>query len=317
MLNAVKIAKDFVHEQLNIRQDIKGVLLVGSVAKREATEFSDIDLRFILSSQVQYGQRIDTWRNHIYLDGTAESFEHYSSLESILSYPIRANDMNYGQIIYDPEGFFTDLQHKVRQEFMNPDWVSRRVKLIAERITPGFENLQKAILEKDVLAICHYAGRLQFQFALIPLIALGISPSSTRHLAQLGSEYPQLKSRVCELEGSSTMPIDDVLRLTSIIEAWEKLNHKEISHLNKYMLEKAKWMATHDLHKEAVHALWINVSFKTHPQLQFNNPMIKQQAIQLASRWLNSLNWTEKRLSSKLLGASSLWTSIQKSINDT
>ena len=316
MSDLIEIARDFVHEQLAIRQDTKGVLLVGSVAKNDATEFSDIDLRFILSSEVQYGQRIDTWKDNVYLDGTAESFEHYSSVESILSYPIRANDMNYGQILYDPEGFFADLQYNVHQEFMNPYWISRRVQLIAERITPGFENLQKAILERDTLAICHYAGRLQFQFALIPLIARGISPSSTRHLALLGSIQPELKTIICKLEGSSAMSSDDVLQLTDIIEAWEKLNHKEISHLNKYMLEKAKWMARHGLHKEAVHVLWINVSFKTHPELQSNDPSVKQQAIQLASDWLNSVDWKEQRLSSKLLEVTNLWNAIQSTLTE-
>jgi hypothetical protein len=314
MLNPLNIAKDFVAEQLSIRQDIKGVVLVGSVAKHEATEFSDIDLRFILNSQVKYGQRIDTWRNGIYLDGTAESFEHYSNLDSILRHTIRANDMNQGHILYDPEDFFTNLQHDVRADFMNPYWISRRVKLITDRIAPGFENLQKAILEKDVLAICHHAGRLQFHLALLPLIALGMSPSSTRHLAQLGSIHPQLKLMICELEGSSTLSIDEVLQLTALTETWDKVNHEHVSHLNNYMLEKAKWMTTHDLHKEAVHALWINASFKAHPELQANKS--KQQVIQLASRWLNSVNWTEQRLSAKLLETLKVWTAVKQTLND-
>ncbi len=314
MLDAFDIARDFVNEQLNLRKDIKGVLLVGSVANRATTEFSDIDLRFILDSQVEYGQRIDTWRGGIYLDGTAESLEHYSSLEAILGHTIRANDMNQGHILYDLEGFFTNLQHHVRANFMNPYWLSRRVKLVTDRIAPGFENLQKAVLENDVLAICHYAGRLHFQLALLPLIALGISPSSTRHLAQLGSIYPELKVMICGLEGSAQLSADEVLHLTALIETWNKVNHKDVSHLDKYMLEKAKWMTTHGLHKEAVHALWINASFKAHPGLQANYSN-KRQATELARTWLNSVNWTEQHLSSKCREVSQVWTNVQQTLN--
>ena len=47
----VEIAKSFVQEQLQARDDIVGVLLVGSAASGEVSGFSDIDLRLIVSGR--------------------------------------------------------------------------------------------------------------------------------------------------------------------------------------------------------------------------------------------------------------------------
>jgi hypothetical protein len=201
----LSIARGFVEEQLQQRSDVKGVLLVGSVARDEATPFSDIDLRFILEGETQHLARIDGWREGVYIDGTPESLALYSSLESILSHTIRANDMSTGHILYDPETFLTNLQREVRVQFMDYRWLSHRVKLIADRIPPGLEKLETAITSNDLLSVCHHAGRLTFQLALLPLIQRGISPSSTRHLAQLGFVLPDLKKQLCELEGSARM----------------------------------------------------------------------------------------------------------------
>lgn len=312
MNNFLKIARGFVEEQLQQRSDIKGVLLVGSVARDEATPFSDIDLRFILEVETQHLARIDGWREGVYIDGTPESLALYSSLESILSHTIRANDMNTGHILYDPENFLTDLQREVQAQFLDNRWLSRRVKLIADRIPPGLEKLEAAITNNDSLSLCHYAGRLTFQLALLPLIQRGISPSSTRHLAQLGFVLPQLKEQLCKLEGSLHMTPEGALNLSDIIERWGGIYHEQKqSKLGSYMLEKARWMARNNLHREAVHALWINSSFKAYDCLQSQQEIVRQNGTLLAHEWLASLGWEGKSTrEQKLNHLNNLWQTL-------
>jgi hypothetical protein len=316
MSKLLRLASQFVDEQIKVRRDIKGVLLVGSVARNEATAFSDIDLRFIIEGDTKHLERIDTWRENIYIEGTPESFENYSSLDSILPYPIRANDMNQGQLLYDPEGFFHNLQKEVRKQFIEPHWLSQRVRLIADRIPPGLKNLEQAISEDNALGICHSAGRLVFHLALIPLIARGISPSSTRHLAQLGDVYPVLKQYLCTLEGSDNMTVAQTMDLTNIIEKWEYVQSQKMSHLNCYMLEKSRWMVNNNLHKEAVHALWINSSFKANSTLQIVDLTGRQKGEQLALEWLNTVGWQAAKLKQKLADTTKIWETVNFSVRE-
>ena len=48
MVDRIEIAKKFIQEQLQKRDDIIGALVVGSVARGEETELSDIDLDLIV-----------------------------------------------------------------------------------------------------------------------------------------------------------------------------------------------------------------------------------------------------------------------------
>jgi hypothetical protein len=315
MNRLLELARAFTSEQLQRHNNIKGVLLVGSVARDDATPFSDIDLRFLVEGATSHLSRIDGWCEGVYIDGTPEPFELYSSLESILSYPIRANDMNYGYILYDPENILHILQMQVHQHFMEHMWVSRRVKLIAQRVPPGLRSLEQAIINVDSLALCHYAGRLAFHLALLPLIQQGVSPSSTRHLAQLGNIAPDLKERIHDFEGSSNVTIANVLSLANVVERWSNSYHNtKQSDLGTYMLEKARWMANNHLHKEAVHALWINVSFKAFDCLNAETPSVKESGSSFALEWLQALGWQDVlTLKQKFNLAKEIWLDVKTS----
>jgi hypothetical protein len=315
MSNLLHIAGAFAHEQLQQHTNIKGVLLVGSVARNDATPFSDVDLRFLIEGETNHLSRIDGWREGVYIDGTPEPFELYSSLESILSYPIRANDMKYGHILYDPDNVLHNLQSQVRQHFMEHTWVSQRVKRIAERIPLGLRSLEQAISNGDPLSLCHYTGRLAFHLALLPLIQQGVSPSSTRHLAQLGNIAPNLKERIHDFEGSTHMTVANVLSLANIVERWGgSYQNKKQSDLGTYMLEKARWMANNHLYKEAVHALWINVSFKAFDCLNAETQNVQQSGSLFALEWLRALGWQgEFLLKQKLKLAREIWRDVKTS----
>jgi hypothetical protein len=315
MNHLLQLARAFTDEQLQRHKNIKGVLLVGSVARDDATPFSDIDLRFLIKGETEHLSRIDGWCEGVYIDGTPEPFELYSSLESILSYPIRANDMNSGHILHDPENILNTLQSQVRQHFMEHTWVSQRVKRIAERIPPGLRSLEQAISNCNSLALCHYAGRLSFHLALLPLIQQGVSPSSTRHLAQLGNVAPDLQRRIHDFEGSTHMTVANGLSLTNVVEHWGvSYQNKKQSDLGTYMLEKARWMANNHLHKEAVHALWINVSFKAFDCLNAEAQSVQQNGALFALEWLQALGWQDAlTLKQKLNLAKEIWQDVKTS----
>jgi predicted nucleotidyltransferase len=187
MRRHLEIAQSFVQEQLQQRQGIVGVLLVGSVAYGEETAFSDIDLRLIV--QVEPGTEldrtgIDGWRDGVYMDALPVERADYADLEKILDHSIRANDLNSGLILYDPTGFLAEMQSATRAVFMAPERVAQRLQHLLERGPQNIRNLQQAIETHDSIRICIFTGRLVFGMALIPLIHQGIAPSSVRHLAK-------------------------------------------------------------------------------------------------------------------------------------
>ncbi|MFQ5795445.1 MAG: nucleotidyltransferase domain-containing protein [Candidatus Bipolaricaulia bacterium] len=199
MADHIEIAKKFVQEQLQKRDDLVGALLVGSVAKGEETEFSDIDLRLIVERvQEDLAKRvgIDAWREGVYIDAFPVPRKIYTDIEKILEHPIRANDLNTGLILYDPTGVLAQTQKETQAKFMAPKWLAVRVKFLIEPLPQHIFDLQEAIGAKDHLKICFHTGRIVMGFALIPLIQNGIAPSSTRHMIQLGELSGASRNRI-------------------------------------------------------------------------------------------------------------------------
>ena len=80
MVARPEIAKQYVQEMLEKRDDIVGALVWGSVARGDATEASDIDLAFIVESdageEIERGG-IDTWRDGVYIEAGLAPLERY------------------------------------------------------------------------------------------------------------------------------------------------------------------------------------------------------------------------------------------------
>jgi hypothetical protein len=98
-------------------------------------------------------------------------------------------------------------------------------------------------------------------FTSIPLLRLGITPTSTRGLVRLGETSEPLKERIYEWEGSSKMNADDVLDLLSLI--LEGASFMDTSKWGifptEYIVKKIEWMAKNDQHRGALHVLWIGM----------------------------------------------------------
>ena len=136
MADRVEMAKRFIQEQLQKRDDIIGALVMGSVARGEETEHSDIDLVLIVEGGEGkgYGRGgIDTWQDGVYIEAKLRPKESYDDLEKVLLNPFTATNMNDALILYDPSGFLTRIQEEVRAVFMEPKWLDVRVQRVGSR----------------------------------------------------------------------------------------------------------------------------------------------------------------------------------------
>ena len=123
MVDRLEMAQQYVQEMLEQRDDIVAAFVVGSVARGDATEASDIDLGLIVEGQAgEEPQRggIDAWREGVYIEAALVPRRRYDDVENVLQHQFAATHMNDGLILYDPRGTFTRVQDGVRAAYMQP-----------------------------------------------------------------------------------------------------------------------------------------------------------------------------------------------------
>jgi predicted nucleotidyltransferase len=316
MVARIKIAKKFIQEQVRKRDDIVGAILIGSVSRGEDVEPSDIDISFIVDGNVEGLPRgsVDTWRDGVYIDAKTVLKGDYEDLDEILQNPFRATHINDGLVLYDPTGFFTQMQKELRVVFMQPKWVGMRVQFWLERTRKNMSGLQESIEVRDPLGICENVEGILWGFTSIPLLRLGITPTSTRGLVRLGQSSDTLRESICGWEGSSKMSAEDVLALLSLV-----LGGKSFVDTSRwgvlpteYVVKKIEWMANNDQHREALHILWIGMGVDAVEWRKCEDTWIKSKGTELAQRWLGSVEWDGKvALQEKLKVATALLKEIE------
>ena len=315
------IAEKFVGELLETRHDILGVLLVGSVAHAEETAFSDIDLRVVLNDETATSQQrdgLDTWCDHIYIDAVPVPQSAYADLSTIFRNPISANDLDSGRIVYDPTGFLQQMQQATQAAFMAPKWVAARIHPLYRRIPQHLLRFQDAITTGDLRSLCIQTGRIVFGCAIIPLLHQGIAPSSTRHLRQLGQISASAKHRLCDFEGALHLSETDVLTLVPAFSTLSALGDTaRWGHLPEYMIKKVAWMAQHGYHHEAIHALWINGSFRLQDCERQGDRQTLSEADRFVQEWLHAVKWFgEDWQTNKFRQITAIWEDTKASIAD-
>ena len=316
MVNRIEIAKNFLHEQLQKRDDVIGSWVGGSVARGEDTESSDIDLGLLVEGDVKgplgiQRNGIDTWQNGVYIEAALVSKEDYEDIEKVFHDPIKATHMNDALILYDPTGFLARMQKEVQAVFMQPKWVGVRVQHWMEVAKGSYSGLKDAIGAGDQLGIC---GNAMFLSSLVsvPLLRAGITPSSTRGLVLLGEVSRELKNHICEFEGSSKMSPDDVLALlpylSEVVPLVAQLGYEQ---LFQYAIKKIEWMAKNGQHREAFHTMWVGMG-SVGKNRECEDPSIKSKGSKLAQSWLGDIGWEGKEvLEEKLKLAKSLLKEVE------
>jgi hypothetical protein len=310
------MARKFIQEQVGKRDDIVGAIVIGSVSRGEAVEPSDIDISLIVEGKVAEHPRggVGTWQDGVYIDAKTVLKADYENLDEILQNPFRATHLNDGLILYDPTGFFARMQKELRIVFMEPRWVGMRVQFWLERTRENMAGLQESVEVGDPLGICENVEGILWGFTSVPLLRLGITPTSTRGLVRLGKTSDQLKESICEWEGSSRMSVEDVLALLSLV-----LGGRAFMDTSKwgilpaeYVVKKIEWMAKNDQHREALHVLWIGIGVDAAAWRKCEEPWIKSKGSELAQRWLDCVGWGGKvALDEKLKVAKALLKKIE------
>ncbi|MEM7032011.1 MAG: nucleotidyltransferase domain-containing protein [Chloroflexota bacterium] len=297
MPDYIAIAKQFVAQVTQSRDDIIGVLLVGSAARGETTAFSDIDLRLVVPETEGYWfgrDGMDAWIEDIYIDAGIVAFDVYANIEHVLSNSTPAHDIYDAVILHDPTGHLTQLQKDVQPIFMESKWVQRRLDPHLNRLAQSLADLDEAVETGHTINICISAAQIFFRLALITLIKHGVPPSSTRNLTQLGTIAPALQKQLCELEGTVTMTVRDVQQSTSILGQWADLSHASRKNdLATYMIRKISWLADQGFIQTALHTAWTNCSFRLGECQALEDQQDQEAVLALAGEWLTLFEWQE------------------------
>lgn len=294
MENRLELADRFVQAQLAKRSDIIGAWVGGSTARGEATEGSDIDIALVIAGESgqSFGARegVDGWQDGIYYDAVYLSASDFADLETVMQNAFWATHMNDGLLRYDPTGHFVQLQQAVRAVYMQPPWLAKRLHYWLEVARTYVAGLQEAIATDNALSLGVDAGWAAFAFFSLPLLRMGITPSSTRGLLQLGTIAPEIQAQIYEFEGSSTLNAASVLALEPLVREWLALVDREKQgYLLDYFVHKALWLAHQGQPQVAFSCMFVLSTIIGDDCRQ--DAAKVAQATALARRWLAAIHW--------------------------
>lgn len=318
-MNRIEIAKQYLDELLHQRQDIVAAWIAGSVARGEATAFSDIDLVLMAEGTGEINRAgLDTWREGIYIEAGLVFQQEYTDLETILNNPFKATHMNDALILYDPTGFVTQRQNAVRAVFMQPQWLSKRLAFWLEQTRTTYAQFTAAINAAEPLEICAALGLFTFGCSSIPLLRAGVTPSSSRGLALLGPISPTIKAQLAELEGSTSMSVADVLALEPLLQEGIPLADAALGQLPIYFIQKTRWMAQQGQQQEALHAMWLQMGGGVALAcIARNDPAERLIAADLMQRWLQRTHFDRPEvLTAKLHHAQAIFTQVEALVKE-
>jgi predicted nucleotidyltransferase len=309
MADRMEMARQFVREQIAKRDDIIAALVCGSVARGEDTDTSDIDLALYVKQDGGEGSRnLACWREGVYLEAGTVTMEGLGSLEEVKASPINATHMNDAVILFDPTGYFGNLQRQVRGVFMTPRWVHVRMDWALAYYARCLTGLREAVTSTDPFGTLLNAMWISHAAAAVPLYRAGVTPSSTRKLFLLAGVNPEVRARIIELECSLHMMAAEVSALIAVIERYCALTDRaDLGGLPVYMIAKAASMMKHGHLPEAVDVLWSAAG------LSIPADEARENARPLLQEWLRRVGWEGKAaLAMKLRLAESLLRDVEK-----
>lgn len=314
MVNRLAIAKQFVQEQLQAREDIVGAMVLGSVARGDDNETSDIDLPIVVKGGGggdNFDRSLSTWRNGVFLEAGLRPEEDFIDFTSVMGNPIAATHMNDALILYDPDGLLTELQGRVRAVYMEPRWIKLRLEPALARGRKGIAGLHGAVLSRARGQICGNMAELGYCFRSTPLLLRGITPSSGRPMSQMAEAFPDLWMRVAELEGSIDMRPEDVGALTGFFSRQcDLLDRIAWGGLVEYFEKKLPIMAKDGRHRDVIDLIWHVWQYVPKPEDAATKN--DEEAMALAKDWLLAVGWDgEEVLKEKVKLAESILEEVE------
>ena len=290
MVDLLAVARRFIGDQMRERDDILGAYVGGSAARGAATEVSDVDVTLVVEEVGEDRVEIGGWEQGIFIDAGFTSREALSSVDRVMEDHVSATILRDALIVHDPTGFLTDLQTEIRAVFMEPARVQARVNYGLDFAKRHVSDLGEASATEDPLAIGEHLWPVLWGAILVPLLRLGVAPSATRIMAQLGEISPALHDQFVKIEGSDRMEPRDVLVL---VPAFSEIALRASlwGRQAEYAVGKAEWMAERGQHREAFHVMctWSLCAIDACRASEVDQaiPLLREGA----RTWLHAMGW--------------------------
>lgn len=313
MVNRLELAKQFIQEVLSERDDVIAAMVVGSVARGEDTDGSDIDLPFIVKEdEGEVNRSLAHWREGVFIESGVRTKDEYNDFDQVMRGG-HVTQIHDALVLYDPTGFFTELQKKVRAAYMEPKWLGIRVHQALNRAQEAMQRLLKVIAAEDHIGICCNGQAVIGGLIRVPLLREGITPSSTRSLLLLRKIQPDLTEKICDLQVSSSLSDDDVLALHSLLlEEAMPLVGPGMSKLWEYGLKKTVLLVDTEERRAALSLMWTGLGIAACGWRSHGDREVIAKATEVSNKWLQGVSWEGRKvLQGKVEVAKSLLMEIE------
>ncbi|MBT3266533.1 nucleotidyltransferase domain-containing protein [Candidatus Poribacteria bacterium] len=251
----LEIARAFSCEQIDADPHIIAVFVIGSAARGDGVEFSDIDIRLIVATEADTGAR-HTLREGHFLDVERVHPPTVGDAEALLADPYLAGAVREAVILYDRDGRFTEVQGRVAAEFAEPQWLRARLSTLVDKVDVNRAKIAVAIEADDHVEIVRQGAFALWNLSDALLVSQGWSPSWVRGLQKLGQALPLERDRIVAIENSASMSADDVAALLPFFG--DPGDSGVLSHVRR----EIEWMIGAGLHREAFHSLWAEFALR-------------------------------------------------------
>lgn len=318
-VNRLELAQEFLAELREQRDDIVGAWVGGSTARGEDTESSDIDMVLLVSDALEDQQRggIDGWRDGVYVEAVLFPVGAIgdSTTEATLENAFAATHMNHAHILYDATGAITARQEAVRAVYMEPRWLRKRLDFSLDIARKQVGELEAAIGADDPLLLCQSAGHAMWAFTSVALLHAGLSPSSSRGLAQLSAINPGLHDKIAAFEGAAEVGDPALTALCDVFADWSNYaSYAARGHAPEYVIKKAQWLAGQGTPAAGLHALWVYAHFLAEDCLAVAKKT--EPGRELAELWLELVGWqTPEAQTGKLARAQEILVDLDELVS--
>ena len=291
-MNHMEIARNYLQEMLQRRDDIVAAYVAGSVARGQATDLSDIDLEVIVAGEVDAALGrggIDGWRNGIYIDAMLLTKERFADPEALLQDPMKSTQLWDAVILYDATGFLAQQQAAVRARFMEPQWLQARLTHWQTMMTSALATLRDGVTASDSLRICSGIGGFTFACASMPLIRAGITPSSVQLVTQLESVAPAIRTRLIALMSATPVSAAEIIALEPFLLETGLLLGAAWGQFPGFYVQKMMAMAKKGEPAAVLQALWLMMAVVADICLQSDDTALKTKGADLLQNWLQQV----------------------------
>ena len=135
---AIKCAKEYVMEMSTKRKDLVGAYLSGSILTMnlsdELNPWSDVDVMLVVSPYNDENKPGKAIYNNVLIEGSLLDSEILTNREQILSTHYIGYALSHDSILYDPHGIIQNAQNTIKDEYMKPFWVGKRIDNMLSQI---------------------------------------------------------------------------------------------------------------------------------------------------------------------------------------